>query len=76
MLPMALRINLKRKGVAVAKKLKEGSAAEERSESRSEAIREGDVGPGGQDKAFPGQGAMKNPHTDGSQSKHPKKRPN
>lgn len=76
MLPMALRINLKRKGEVVVKKLKEGSAAEERTESASYEKREDDAGPGGQDKAFPGQGAVKNPHIHGSQSKYPKKRPN
>lgn len=59
----------------MAKKLKEGSAAEERTESPAFEKKE-DAGKGGQDKAFPGQGAMKNPHTDGSQSKPPKKRPN
>lgn len=60
----------------MAKKLKEGSAAEERTESASYEKREDDAGPGGQDKAFPKQGAVKNPHIHGSQSKSPSKRPN
>lgn len=72
---MVLKISLKRKGEVVVKKLKEGSAAEERTESPAYEKKE-DAPKGGQDSAFPGQGAVKNPHIHGSQSKSPSKRPN
>lgn len=58
------------------RRLVEGSPEEERTESAAVERKEDDAGPGGQDKAFPGQGAVKNPHIHGSQSKSPSKRPN